>query len=97
MLDYKCKLAGINMITLNEVYTSKCGFIDNEKIFKHETYKGKRINRGIFKTANGLYINADINGSFNIMRLGIEKCNCDVHIIVPADMRFVYNPIRIKI
>ena len=97
MLDYKCKLAGINMIIVNEAYTSKCSFIDNEKICKHETYKGKRINRGMFKTANGLYINADINGSFNIMRLGIKKCNCDVHNIVPADMRFVYNPIRIKI
>ena len=97
MLDYKCKLAGINIITVNEAYTSKCSFIDNEKICKHETYKGKRINRGMFKTADGLYINADINGSFNIMRLGIKKCNCDVHTIVPADMRFVYNPIRIKI
>ena len=97
MLDYKCKLAGINMIIVNEAYTSKCSFIDNEKICKHEIYKGKRINRGMFKTANGLYINADINGSFNIMRLGIEKCNCDVHNIAPTDMRFVYNPIRIKI
>ena len=97
MLDYKCKLAGINMVIVNEAYTSKCSFIDNEKICKHETYKGKRISRGIFRTANGLYINADINGSFNIMRLGIEKCNCDVHTIVPADMRFVYNPIRIRI
>lgn len=97
MLDYKCKLAGIKMIIVNEAYTSKCSFIDNEKICKHETYKGKRINIGMFKTATGLYINADINGSFNIMRLGIEKCNCDVHTIVPADMRFVYNPIRIKI
>lgn len=97
MLDYKCKLAGINMVIVNEAYTSKCSFIDNEKICKHETYKGKRISRGIFRTANGLYINADINGSFNIMRLGIEKCNCDVHTIVPADMRFVYNPIRIRV
>ena len=97
MLDYKCKLAGINMVIVNEAYTSKCSFIDNEKICKHETYKGKRISRGMFRTANGLYINADINGSFNIMRLGIEKCNCDVHTIVPADMRFVYNPIRIRI
>lgn len=51
----------------------------------------------MFRTANGLYINADINGAFNIMRLGIEKCNCDVHTIVPADMRFVYNPIRIRV
>ena len=97
MLDYKCKLAGINMVIVNEAYTSKCSFIDNEKICKHDIYKGKRINRGMFRTANGLYINADINGSFNIMRLGIEKCNCDVHTIVPTDMRFVYNPIRIRI
>ena len=97
MLDYKCKLAGINMVIVNETYTSKCSFIDNEKICNHEAYKGKRISRGMFRTVNGLYINADINGSFNIMRLGIEKCNCDVHNIVPADMRFVYNPIRIRI
>ena len=26
-----------------------------------------------------------------------KKCNCDVHTIVPADMRFVYNPIRIRV
>ena len=97
MLDYKCKLAGINIVIVNEAYTSKCSFIGNEKICKHETYKGKRISRGLFRTANGLYINAYINGSFNIMRLGIEKCNCDVHTIVPTDMRFVYNPIRIRI
>ena len=31
------------------------------------------------------------------MRLGIKKCNCDVHTIVAADMRFMYNPIKIKI
>ena len=40
MLDYKCKLAGINMVIVNEAYTSKCSFIDNEKICKHEIYKG---------------------------------------------------------
>ena len=97
MLDYKCKLAGINMVIVNEAYTSKCSFIDNEKICKHDTYKGKRMSRGMFRTANGLYINADINSSFNIMCLGIEKCNCDVHTIVPTDMRFVYNPIRIRV
>ena len=45
MLDYKCKLAGIKMIIVNEAYTSKCSFIDNEKISKHDTYCGKRIKR----------------------------------------------------
>ena len=49
------------------------------------------------KKNNIIVIKCNVNGSFNIMRLGIEKCNCDVHTIVPADMRFVYNPIRIRI
>ncbi len=97
MLDYKCKLAGIKMILLNEAYTSKCSFIDNEKICQHKTYFGKRIKRGLFKSKYGHKINADVNGSFNIMRLGIQKCNCDVLNIVPADKRYVYNPVRIKI
>lgn len=97
MLNYKCKLYGINMIQVNEAYTSKCSFLDNEQIAKHDTYCGKRIKRGLFQSNNGKIINADINGSFNIMRLGICKCNCDVLNLVPADKRYVYNPVRIKI
>lgn len=97
MLDYKCKLSGIKMIILNEAYTSKCSFIDNEKICQHKTYYGKRIKRGLFESKYGHKLNADVNGSFNIMRLGIQKCNCNVLNIVPADKRYVYNPVRIKI
>ena len=97
MLDYKCKLSGIKMIILNEAYTSKCSFIDNEKICQHKAYYGKRIKRGLFESKYGHKLNADINGSFNIMRLGIQKCNCDVLNVVPADKRYVYNPVRIKI
>ena len=97
MLDYKCKLAGIKMIIVNEAYTSKCSFLDNERIGKHDTYCGKRIKRGLFLSLEEHRINADINGSFNIMRLGIIKCNCDVLNLVPADKRYVYNPVRIKI
>ena len=97
MLNYKCKLIGIRMVVINEAYTSKCSFLDNEKICKHNIYQGKRIKRGLFLSHNGQKLNADINGSFNIMRLGIQKCNCDVQNIVPTDKRFVYNPVRIKI
>ena len=97
MLDYKCKLSGAKMIILNEAYTSKCSFIDNKKICQHKIYYGKRIKRGLFESRHGYKINADVNGSFNIMRLGIQKCNCDVLNAVPADKRYVYNPIRIKI
>ena len=97
MLEYKCKLSGIKMIMINEAYTSKCSFIDNEKICQHKTYYGKRIKRGLFESKYGHKLNADVNGSFNIMRLGIQKCNCDVLNVVPTDKRYMYNPVRIKI
>ena len=67
-LDYKCKLEGINVILTEESYTSKCSFLDNEYIEKHESYLGKRIKRGLFKSAKGKLINADLNGSLNILK-----------------------------
>jgi putative transposase len=68
MLTYKCQKQGINFITHEESYTSKCSFIDNEDIKKHEEYLGKRIKRGLFKSYNEILINADVNGSYNIMK-----------------------------
>ena len=85
MLQYKCNLEGIKVIITEESYTSKCSFIDNEKIKKHETYLGRRIKRGLFKTAFGKIINADLNGSLNIMKkvvgefqYPIEACSTPV-------------------
>ncbi len=76
MLEYKCKLAGINVVIVNEAYTSKWSFLDREKISKHDRYAGRRIRRGLFISSNGVMINADINGSLNIMWLGLEKTKC---------------------
>nr|DAD63932.1 MAG TPA: endonuclease [Bacteriophage sp.] len=67
-LEYKCKLEGINVILTEESYTSKCSFLDGETIEEHENYLGKRIKRGLFKSAKGKLINADLNGSLNILR-----------------------------
>ena len=67
-LDYKCKLEGINVILTEESYTSKCSFLDGESLEEHENYLGKRIERGLFKSAKGKLINADLNGSLNILR-----------------------------
>lgn len=72
-LDYKCKLEGINVILTEESYTSKCSFLDGEPIEKHESYLGKRIKRGLFKSAKGKLINADLNGSLNILRKAIGE------------------------
>ena len=67
-LEYKCKLEGINFIITEESYTFKCSFLDNESIEKHESYIGKRIKRGLFRSAKNRIINADLNGSLNILR-----------------------------
>jgi len=67
-LEYKCNNFDMNFIQHEESYTSKCSFIDHESIGKHDEYLGKRVKRGLFKSFNGILLNADINGSGNILR-----------------------------
>ena len=67
-IEYKAQLKGIHVLTVNENHTSKCSFLDNEPIGKHEKYVGKRIFRGLFKTSKGILLNADVNGAYNIMK-----------------------------
>jgi putative transposase len=73
MLNYKCEREGINVILQEESYTSKCSFLDDESIKKHDVYKGSRIKRGLFKSAKGTLINADLNGSYNILKKAIPN------------------------
>ena len=99
-LKYKCQLKGINVIEQEESYTSKVSFFDNDFIPVYgqndELFKssGKRIKRGLYKTKDGLLINADINGSLNIMRKYLNAvCN---EIISPANRGLVMNPVKIQ-
>ncbi len=73
MLIYKCKLEGINVIVKEESYTSKCSFMDNEPIKKHIEYVGKRVKRGLFETKEKRLINADLNGSLNILKKAVGE------------------------
>ena len=68
MLKYKAELIGIKVIITEESYTSKCSFIDSEPLSKQSEYKGKRVKRGLFRSQSGILINADCNGSGNIVR-----------------------------
>lgn len=73
MLEYKCALKGITIETNEESYTSKCSFLDNEEICEHEKYLGKRVKRGLFIASDGREINADVNGSLNILKKYLLK------------------------
>lgn len=68
MLTYKAQMVGINVVTTEESHTSKCSFLDNEPICHHDAYAGRRIKRGMFRSATGKLINADLNGAYNIIR-----------------------------
>ena len=80
MLKYKSEMAGIKLILNEESYTSKCSFLDGEDIKKHEKYMGKRVKRGLFKTSSGKFINADLNGSLNILRKVVGNFNYSIEV-----------------
>ena len=79
ILTYKAALKGIEVIIQEESYTSKASFLDNDFI---PTYKSKpdgwkpsglRVKRGLYVTKNGIALNADINGSYNILVKAFPK------------------------
>lgn len=83
MITYKCEKSGIRIILQEESYTSKASFLnlDNIPIYgdnqlKH--FSGYRKSRGMYKIRGKKeYINADVNGSYNILRKAIPKAFAD--------------------
>jgi len=75
-LGYKLGSHGIKLVVTNESYTSKASFVEGDKMPKRYNYKakkkhsfsGKRIKRGLYKSGDGTFLNADTNGAYNILR-----------------------------
>jgi transposase, IS605 orfB family len=84
-LKYKCLLRGIEVIEQEESYTSKASFVDNDeipvygKIDYEPQFTGKRTHRGLYKAKNGFMLNADINGSYNILVKGLQSINKNIN------------------
>lgn len=75
-IKYKASLKGIKVIETEESFTSKCSFFDGEFPCKHESYKGERVHRGLFKSSKG-FINADLNGALNIIKKVLKDFSCE--------------------
>jgi len=58
---------GIKVETILEEFTSKSNFLDNEFPKKRNRYRGKRLQRELFYSAQGYLINADVNATYNIL------------------------------
>ena len=72
MVEYQGKRLGIKVIVREESYTSQASFIDRDDIptygkVQNPKFSGKRTRR-VYKTKNGISINADLNGAANILR-----------------------------
>jgi len=91
LIEYKAKLEGIELITINEAYTSGCSALDLERLNRDNYNKSRRIERGLFKSDIGLTINADVNGSLNIMRKFLNK-KCIPKLVNQARDNGVVNP-----
>lgn len=67
-LSYKCETAGILFKTPEESFTSGTSFLDGEEPIKENYDKSRRVHRGLFVSNSGTKINADVNGSYQIMK-----------------------------
>lgn len=99
LLGYKCELHGIKFIQQEESYTSKASFLDNDvipvfngKSSKKHSFSGKRKHRGLYVSSNGTKLNADVNGSLNIMRKVTDKM-----INIKSVLAFVVAPVTVHV
>lgn len=77
MLAYKCENNGIKFVKCNESYTSGTSFVDGEEPCKENYNKERRIHRGLFIGDNGIKINADVNGAYQILKKVIPNAFAD--------------------
>ena len=68
MVQYKAENAGLNVVLTEESYTSGTSFLDNEMPIKGNYNKSRRVHRGLFVSNNGIKINADVNGAYQILK-----------------------------
>ena len=97
LLKYKLELNGITYIETEESHTSICSFIDKEEICHHDSYVGRRVRRGLFRSKEGYKYNADINGSLNILRKYMTKTGTYTDDLHEELVRYMTNPRKLKV
>lgn len=98
-LNFLCWKYDIEYTEQEEAYTSKSSFLDNDDLpeYKPEQlytgkFSGKRIHRGLYRSANGTIVNADVNSAANILR----KCKQNVD-FDKLCLGLLASPVRIRL
>ncbi|NEO90921.1 MAG: IS200/IS605 family element transposase accessory protein TnpB [Moorea sp. SIO3G5] len=83
-LGQLCEIHGIRLEITEEAYTSKASYLDGDSLprfgEKPDGWKasGKRIKRGLYRSGDNSVVNADLNGSANILRKVASKLGIDL-------------------
>jgi IS605 OrfB family transposase len=99
-LKQLCDLHGIRFQETEESYTSKASFLDGDSLpvygQKPDGWKasGKRVKRGLYQSANGSIVNADLNGAANILRKVASNLSLDLGLL---GRRCLTNAARIRL
>ena len=86
-LQYKLNRLGIELVIIEESYTSKASFeaLDYLPTYGEEvtaSFSGKRIHRGLYQTNGKRPVNADVNGAANILRKAFPNvCGWDSGVV----------------
>ena len=88
-IKYKAGEFGIEVILVEESYTSGTSFLDNEQPIKEYYNKSRRIHRGLFKSNSGVLVNSDVNGAFQIMKKVFPKAFAN------GIEDLVFNPVKV--
>lgn len=98
-MQYLCERYGIKYIEQEESYTSKasCLDLDDIPVYNAENpytgiFSGKRVQRGLYRFADGRTANADVNGAANILRK--SKQNFDFEELCRG---LLDSPLRIRV
>ena len=98
-LKHLCERYGISYLEQEESYTSQASCLDLDDIPVYQpdtpytgTFSGKRVQRGLYRFANGRTANADINGAANILRK--SKQNFDFEGLCKG---LLDSPLRIRL
>ena len=88
---------GIEVLEQEESYTSKASALDFDKLPVYNgksanvKFSGRRAKRGLYKTKDNILVNADLNGSLNIMRKAFPTIEFET-----TDLKYLQNPKTIK-
>ena len=101
-IKYKAEMRGIEVVTIEESYTSGTSFLDKETPEKQFYNKSRRIERGLFKSNSGILINADVNASYQILTKYLQKLDKNYVVeglrdVISKNLSYALNPNKITI